>query len=60
MSEFAKKQPVLTGFRNEVTWQESNRLDIFFRKSEVSLKDQYQQSYSTRITSARNLSLFKS
>lgn len=33
MSEFACKQPVLAGLRNEITWQESNRLDIFFGKS---------------------------
>lgn len=33
MSDFACKQPVLAGLRNEVTWQESNRLDTFLRKS---------------------------
>lgn len=33
MSEFASKQPMISGLRNEITWQESNRLDIFFRKS---------------------------
>lgn len=33
MSEFACKQPVVAGLRNEVTWQESNWLDVFFRKS---------------------------
>lgn len=33
MSEFAKKQPILAGLRNEIIWQESNRLDIFLRKS---------------------------
>jgi len=33
MSEFARKQPVLAGLRNEIIWQESNSLDIFFRKS---------------------------
>lgn len=33
MSEYANKQPVIAGLRNELTWLESNRLDTYLRKS---------------------------
>lgn len=32
MSEYAAKQPVIAGLRNELKWQESNALDIYLRK----------------------------
>lgn len=37
MSEFAKKQPMLAGLRNETVWRESNRLDLFLRKTKEVL-----------------------
>ncbi len=43
MSEFASKQPVLAGLRNEVTWQESNRLDTFLRRLKEVLNKRLNQ-----------------
>tara|TARA_R110001583_G_scaffold22377_9_gene84052 strand:- start:12164 stop:14158 length:1995 start_codon:yes stop_codon:yes gene_type:complete len=37
MSEYAKKQPLLCGLRNEVIWKESNRLDTFLKRSKEQL-----------------------
>jgi len=33
MSEYASKQPVVAGLRNEHKWQESNHLDAYLRKA---------------------------
>lgn len=33
MSEYASKQPLIAGLRNELKWQESNSLDTYLRKS---------------------------
>lgn len=38
MSEYASKQPVITGLRNEYQWQESNTLDTCLRKSKELIK----------------------
>ncbi|MBR9866749.1 MAG: prepilin peptidase [Oceanospirillales bacterium] len=38
MSEYARKQPVIAGLRNEYKWQESNRLDTFLKKSKELAK----------------------
>ena len=38
MSEYASKQPVIAGLRNEYQWQDSNRLDTFLKKSKEQAK----------------------
>ena len=39
MSEYARKQPVIAGLRNEYKWKDSNRLDTFLKKTkELSMK----------------------
>lgn len=38
MSEYARKQPVMTGLRNEHKWQESNLLDTYLRKSKALIE----------------------
>lgn len=38
MSEYASKQPVIAGLRNEYKWQESNWLDTFLKRSKERSK----------------------
>ncbi|MDX2422706.1 MAG: prepilin peptidase [Amphritea sp.] len=38
MSEYASKQPVVAGLRNEYKWQESNWLDTFLKRSKERSK----------------------
>ena len=43
MSEYACKQPVIAGLRHEVSWQDSNGLDVFFRQSKEIFNKLYNQ-----------------
>jgi len=43
MSEYACKQPVIAGLRHEVSWQDSNGLDVFLRQSKEIFNKLYNQ-----------------